>query len=135
MNTTVELTKREMEVAELLSWGASKKEIPDLLKSRKGTPISVRTVEVIAKNIYYKLGIQKVSELCVWFFAHKGYISLDLSPLNRKIAASIFLSILIIAEVRNTCTFIRTTSCRSVRSFRVRGAKKDSDNTYNVELL
>ena len=51
------LTKREQQVAELLAWGASKKEIPDLLrKLYGGREISVHTVENIARNIYKEQG-------------------------------------------------------------------------------
>ena len=63
------LTPREKEIAELLAWGASKKEIPDLLSCIPGRqPISVHTVDNITANIYAKLHIQKVSELCVIYF-------------------------------------------------------------------
>ena len=56
------LTPRESEVAELLAWGASKKEIPDLLVIPEGKlPISVHTVENLTTSIYAKLHIQKVS--------------------------------------------------------------------------
>ena len=44
------LTPRESEIAELLAWGASKKEIPDLLTIPGGQPpISVHTVVIIAE--------------------------------------------------------------------------------------
>ena len=56
------LSKRETQVAELLAWGASKKEVASRLF------VSTRTVENTARNIYAKLGIQKATELCVWWF-------------------------------------------------------------------
>ena len=46
MKLNAELTKRENEVAELLAWGAAKKEVADRLF------ISTRTVENTARNIY-----------------------------------------------------------------------------------
>lgn len=52
MRLKVELSRRETEVAHLLAWGASKKEVADMLF------ISTRTVENTARNIYAKVGIQ-----------------------------------------------------------------------------
>lgn len=51
MKLNVELSRRETEVAHLLAWGASKKEVADILF------ISTRTVENTARNIYAKVGI------------------------------------------------------------------------------
>lgn len=56
MKLNVELSRRETEVAHLLAWGASKKEVADILF------ISTRTVENTARNIYAKVGIQKATE-------------------------------------------------------------------------
>lgn len=55
MRLKVELSRRETEVAHLLAWGASKKEVADMLF------ISTRTVENTARNIYAKVGIQKAT--------------------------------------------------------------------------
>lgn len=52
MKLNVELSRRETEVAHLLAWGASKKEVADILF------ISTRTVENTARNIYAKVGIR-----------------------------------------------------------------------------
>lgn len=54
MKLNVELSRRETEVAHLLAWGASKKEVADILF------ISTRTVENTARNIYAKVGIQRL---------------------------------------------------------------------------
>lgn len=51
MRLNAELSPREGEIAELLAWGASKKEVADKLF------ISARTVENTARNIYQKIGI------------------------------------------------------------------------------
>lgn len=81
MRKDAELTPRETEVAELLAWGAAKKEVADQLF------ISVRTVENTARNIYEKIGIQKATELCVWWFCTHCGVSFDLSPIKRKIVS------------------------------------------------
>lgn len=54
MRLKVELSRRETEVAHLLAWGASKKEVADMLF------ISTRTVENTARNIYAKVGNRRL---------------------------------------------------------------------------
>lgn len=97
------LTPRELEIAELLAWGASKKEIPDLLVIPPQHPISVHTVENITTSIYQKLGIQKVSELCTIYFCTRFNISMDLSPIKRKLLVLVLL-LLLVPEVISTST-------------------------------
>lgn len=88
MMKVAELTKRESEIAELFAWGASKKDVANRLF------ISERTVENHARNIYAKIGCQKINELCAWWFCTTFHISFDLSPLKRKIIAGVFLMLL-----------------------------------------
>ena len=88
MNTNAILTNRENQIAELLAWGAAKKEISDRLC------ISTRTVENIVRNIYEKCGIQKATELCVWWFCNKYSISLDLSPIKQTIGIIVLMAFL-----------------------------------------
>jgi len=85
MNKNVTLTKREAEIAELLAWGAAKKEVAGILY------ISTRTVENTARNIYEKIDIQKATELCVWWFCNRCGISWDLSPIKRVISIIILM--------------------------------------------
>ncbi|MDR1459699.1 MAG: helix-turn-helix transcriptional regulator [Bacteroidales bacterium] len=85
MRGNTPLTRREAEVAELLAWGAAKKEVSDRLF------ISTRTVENTARNIYAKIGIQKATELCVWWFCTQCGVSFELSPIKRAIAACILI--------------------------------------------
>lgn len=49
MRAEAGLTQRETQIAELLAWGAAKKEVADRLS------ISPRTVENTARNIYSKI--------------------------------------------------------------------------------
>lgn len=84
-----ELTKRESEIAELFAWGASKKDVANRLF------ISERTVENHARNIYAKIGCQKINELCAWWFCTTFRISFDLSPLKRKVIAGMFLTLIV----------------------------------------
>lgn len=91
MKLTAHLTKRETQIAELLAWGAAKKEVAERLF------ISIRTVENTARNIYRKIEIQKATELCVWWFVTKCGVSISKDPLNRmfiKITATFILIII-----------------------------------------
>lgn len=94
MNT---LTKRERQVAELLAWGASKKEVPDLLrKLYGGREISVHTVENITRNIYAKLHLNKASELSAWYFCECHQVDDSLSPIKRIRTAALCILFLIL---------------------------------------
>ena len=87
------LSKRETQIAELLAWGASKKEVASKLF------VSTRTVENTARNIYAKLGIQKATELCVWWFCTKCGVPVSLDPLKRAVTAILLLLVLLPREL------------------------------------
>ena len=122
------LTKRESEIAELFAWGASKKEIAERLF------ISERTVENHARNIYEKTGVSKVNELSAWWFCTKFHISFDLSPLKRKIIATMLLVFMIpqFVDFDNAAIRTRKSTCRTVRVTRSR--RKTEDDFATVEL-
>lgn len=125
MRKEAELTPRETEVAELLAWGAAKKEVADQLY------ISVRTVENTARNIYEKIGIQKATELCVWWFCTHCGVSFDLSPIKRKIL-SIALLLITLPQIGynndDVVRMFRTPRTQSARTCRVaRGRRRSED--------
>lgn len=88
-----QLTKRESEIAGLLAWGASKKEVADMLF------ISTRTVENTARNIYKKTGVQKATELCVFWFCSRCGVKTSLDPLKRAFIAFSLLLIFLPSEI------------------------------------
>jgi DNA-binding NarL/FixJ family response regulator len=59
------LTSRELEVAQLLSWGKSSKEIGEVLK------ITARTVDTHRANIIRKMNVHSVTELLYQAFTNK----------------------------------------------------------------
>lgn len=120
---SVKLTKRESEIAELFAWGASKKDIANRLY------ISERTVENHARNIYVKIGCQKVNELSAWWFCTNFHISFDLSPLTRRAIATCLLVLVVFQMTFNSDTIIRAQRTQA-RTTRVRSArrKNESDN-------
>ncbi len=93
MRLKAELTRRETEIANLLAWGASKKEVADKLF------ISTRTVENTARSIYAKTGVQKATELCVWWFCSKCGVPTSLDPLKRAFIAGCLLIVLLPREL------------------------------------
>ena len=120
---SVKLTKRESEIAELFAWCASKKDIANRLY------ISERTVENHARNIYVKIGCQKVNELSAWWFCTNFHISFDLSPLTRRAIATCLLVLVVFQMTFNSDTIIRAQRTQA-RTTRVRSArrKNESDN-------
>ena len=126
---TVKLTKRESEIAELFAWGASKKDIANRLF------ISERTVENHARNIYVKIGCQKVNELSAWWFCTKFHISFDLSPIKRKFIALCFLAMLTptIFNNDNVVVRVRTARCRTTH---VQRSRRESENgTASFQII
>ena len=125
---TVKLTKRESEIAELFAWGASKKDIANRLF------ISERTVENHARNIYVKIGCQKVNELSAWWFCTKFHISFDLSPIKRKFIALCFLAMLTptIFNNDNVVVRVRTARCRTTRVQRSRRESEDGAADFQI---
>lgn len=124
MNADARLTPRETQVAELLAWGAAKKEVADRLF------ISTRTVENTARNIYEKIGIQKATELCVWWFCTHCGVSFELNPLKRGIIAAFLLMIILPYEFLGKNDILRTFRSKPVAKVAkvgCRGRRNDND--------
>lgn len=111
MRTDAKLTPRELEVAEFIAWGATKKEIARELI------ISVRTVENITRSIFEKADVTKANELSAWWFCTRFHISFELSPMKRSVMAFILLLIILPKEFSLE------------RSDVVRGARKSTSQT------
>ncbi len=75
------LTKAEYEIAQRIALGQTKKEVAYY------THRSVYTVETTVKNIYEKLGFNKLSDLVLWYCGQKFGISMQISELKRQIIA------------------------------------------------
>lgn len=128
MKLNEELTRRETEVASLLAWGASKKEVADKLY------VSTRTVENTARNIYSKTGVQKATELCVWWFCSKCGVPTSLDPLKRAFIAGCLLLVLIPRELTGNgdpFRIGRAVRARVTRTARTRKGSGEDDNSIN----
>ncbi len=129
MKLNAELTRRESEVAELLAWGAAKKEVADRLF------ISTRTVENTARNIYAKTGVQKATELCVWWFCSKCGVAPSLDPLKRAFYAVVLLAVFIPRELTANGDIFRVgrrTAANAARAYRAIRRRGD-DGTINFQ--
>jgi DNA-binding CsgD family transcriptional regulator len=80
MQDAATLSRRESQVAEMIAWGASKKDVSNLLY------ITVQTVENHTRTIFKKTGCTKSNELSAWWFCTKYKIPFTDSPLFKKIA-------------------------------------------------
>lgn len=127
MRLNAELSPREGEIAELLAWGASKKEVADRLF------ISARTVENTARNIYQKLGIQKATELCVWWFCTKCGVPVSLDPLKRAFIAIILLFAFVPREFVCFDDNFTPRTPRTARTTRVQrpGRRSEEETDFN----
>ncbi len=127
MNANAELTRRERQISELIAWGAAKKEIAaDLF-------ISERTVENHVRNIYEKVGCQKVNELSAWWFCTRFNISFSLSPLASRIIAISLLFIFTYGEIRATSDIIRPRTRVRARTERVMSrARRSAREDYRI---
>lgn len=101
MDLNAELTPRQEEIAELLVWGKAKKEVAERLQ------ISTSTVENTARTIYGKIGIQKATELGVWWFCTRCGVSFDLSPLKKAIIAGFLLFVVLPYEFSSDNNVVR----------------------------
>ena len=129
MKANATLTPREAEVAELLAWGAAKKEVADKLN------MSTRTVENTARNIYGKIGIQKATELCVWWFCTRCGVSFDLSPIKRSIIAVFLLVIFLPYEfTQQDKDIFRVGRSRTRTEARAAGRRRSEDDGPTIEF-
>jgi DNA-binding CsgD family transcriptional regulator len=127
MNPSISLTRREAQIAEVLSFGLSKKEVPDYISLTKGgTPVCVRTVEATARNIYKKWGIQKATELTVLWFCKYYNIPLNQCPVKRTLVAVSLLILFTVFEFTSHQELVRSARTRITEN-RAREGKARED--------
>ena len=89
MNTEATLTSRQMQMTELIAWGATKKDVANKLH------VSIRTVENTIREVFYRTEVTKTNELSAWYFCTRFHISFDFSPLKRAVVSVLLLFILL----------------------------------------
>ena len=136
----VRLTRREEEVLELVFLGLADKEIPEHLPTRSGAPVSVSTVRNIITGIKAKLHVQHRTEMSLWWAIKRYNISVDWTPLRRRICAMMMLVLLVTQIVSLHGDMIRTrrsgAAGRTMSSRVRRGRRDDSiledDTLWNI---
>lgn len=121
-NPNAKLTDRELEYAELLAWGGARKEVAERLGVADSTVINT------AKVIFRKLGIQKVTELSVWWFVMKANVPISMDPWKRTLPSLLLLLIILPRELSfSGDVFRRSERTRIVRTAaRTRRSREDT---------
>lgn len=125
----VKLSRREKDVLELVFLGLSDKEIPEYIHGGRGGKLSVYTVRNIITRIKAKLEVQHRTELSLWWAITKYNISVDWTPLRRRICAMMMLVLLVPQIVIHKEDMIRTRRSGETgrtMSSRARGRRGDT---------
>lgn len=95
------VTHREWEVAELISFGLTEKEISNHLG------VSIHTVNSHKKNLFNKTRCRNIADVTRWYIQEASGIRIEPNKLIRKLISVFMLIILVTAEF-STSEFIRT---------------------------
>lgn len=127
-----ELTERELQIAELIAWGATRKQIPGMLQRKYGEKkqISINTVNNVVANIYAKLLLNSETELSAWYFCRYEGVDSSHSPLIdfRRAVYSIIFLIILIPQLTNLDQAIRPArTARTARTQTQRSGRRNND--------
>lgn len=124
------LTNREKEIAELISWGASAKEIAAIFD------ISDETVREHIKHIKFKIGINKMTEISAYIFCTEYDVPSSLDRIGRikKIISTLVCVFAFLLVEYQQVDFVRTTAVRTVNRNSVRStrSRREKDNDNNL---
>lgn len=101
MDLQAKLSAREIEIAETVGFGRSKKEAADFLG------ISTKTVDNTIQSIFSKIGISKCTELTIFCFCRKFNIPLSMCVPARQFIAACFLALFAFGEMNHTSDIYR----------------------------
>lgn len=124
------LTHREMEIAELISFGLTEKEIANYLD------ISVFTLKTHKRNLFNKTGCRNIADVTRWYIQEVSGIKIEPKEPIKKLV-SVFMLILIIIAEFSTSEFVRsrirtkTVTTRTARSVKRIGGKKEA---YQLQI-
>ena len=125
------LSHCEFEIAERMALGQSKKEVANC------TFRSVYTVETTVKNIYEKLGFNKLSELTLWYCGVTFGIAAEIALKKREIIATCLLSIFLYGELVEHIDFFRRSRSRTEESRTARRNRRADEEAehFILEIL
>lgn len=138
MNTDVHLTPRESEVAELLAWGAAKKEVANMLG------LTTRTVENFARSIFEKAEVNSIGAMSAWWFCRNYPIPVTDNPipermeifrvaLKHKLMAIALFAILVPKELINHDDLFRTVRRTTIQRT-IGRTRRNISNDYLIEF-
>ena len=116
------LSRCEFEIAERMALGQSKKEVADC------TFRSVYTVETTVKNIYEKLGFNKLSDLTLWYCGVTFGIAAEIGLKKREIIATCFLCVFLYGEFVEHIDFFRRGRSKTEESRTARRNRRADDD-------
>lgn len=101
------ITTREIQVAELICWGQSEKDIARKLY------LSADTVKTHKKNLMRKIGAHNIADVTRWFIATTHRVVIKKSHFARQVIAVFFL-MLSLSDIAGGVDMLRTYRCRRV---------------------
>jgi len=123
------VTHREMEVAELISFGLTEKEIANFLN------FSIHTLKAHKRNLFNKTGCRNISDVTRWYIQQVSGIRIEPKETIKKLISA-FLLVLVITAEFYTSEFIRVrtrTIVRTVRMVKTRRIRRNKE-TYQFKI-
>lgn len=105
----VSLSRRQEQVAGLVSCGLAKKEIANELH------IAESTVDNTLRAVYEKTGFGKINELTCWWISKRYHITIDLRELKNQIIAMSLLALVIFQTINNQDGVLRARRVRRIK--------------------
>lgn len=103
------ITSRELQIAELIYFGATEKEISNHLD------IAIDTVKSHKRNLFVKTDSRNIADVTRWYVVHRTGVSICPTEMARKLMTC-FLLFLIIALEAYHVDFIRPRRASRVRT-------------------
>ena len=117
------ISKREMQVAELLAWGFSDKQVANELF------VSFDTARSHRRNIYLKLECNNVADLTRWYFQETQNYNFGLKPQLRVALSVLFILLAISIEFFHLNAMrVKTVRTRVAKEMNVGRAKRNRKN-------
>jgi DNA-binding CsgD family transcriptional regulator len=121
----MKISQREYQIAELIAWGATDKEVACELD------ISPETAKTHRKNILQKIDGHNAADLTRWFFSCKSKVSFGINPRTVRHLACFMLLLIGISEYTKT-DIIRTNMVRVSRAQRT-SRRSSSKKSYKLQ--
>lgn len=118
------ISPREYQIAELIAWGASDKEVALELNI---TPLTAKTHR---RNIEHKINASNTADLTRWFFQTKHRVSFGLSPRTIKhIAMAMFFLVTLCEVAKIPVMRIRLKAQNELSQARIKVRSRRNENT------